>query len=59
MRRYVCGAAREAASKRLRFVAEATLTPIRICWGTPDENAKMTDCYFEKKDWRACAAEVW
>ncbi len=23
-----------------------------------DENAKMTDCYFEKKDWRACAAEV-
>ena len=23
-----------------------------------DENAKMTDCYFEKKDWRACAEEV-
>ena len=23
-----------------------------------DENARMTDCYFEKKDWRACAAEV-
>lgn len=23
-----------------------------------DENAKMTDCYFEKKDWRACTAEV-
>ncbi|KAF5604385.1 CHCH domain-containing protein [Fusarium pseudoanthophilum] len=23
-----------------------------------DENAKMTDCYFEKKDWRACAAEM-
>lgn len=26
--------------------------------GCADENAKMTDCYFEKKDWRACAAEV-
>lgn len=23
-----------------------------------DENSKMTDCYFEKKDWRACAEEV-
>lgn len=23
-----------------------------------EENAKMTDCYFEKKDWRACASEV-
>ena len=23
-----------------------------------EENAKMTDCYFEKKDWRACAGEV-
>ena len=26
--------------------------------GDPDENAKMTDCYFEKKDWRACKDEV-
>ncbi|EWY89039.1 hypothetical protein FOYG_10018 [Fusarium oxysporum NRRL 32931] len=26
--------------------------------GCADENAKMTDCYFEKKDWRACAADV-
>ncbi|KAK5654670.1 hypothetical protein OQA88_6993 [Cercophora sp. LCS_1] len=23
-----------------------------------DENAKMTDCYYEKKDWRACKEEV-
>ena len=23
-----------------------------------DENAKLTDCYFEKKDWRACKEEV-
>jgi hypothetical protein len=23
-----------------------------------DENLKMTDCYFEKKDWRACKNEV-
>ncbi|KAG8423983.1 hypothetical protein J3458_000824 [Metarhizium acridum] len=23
-----------------------------------DENMKMTDCYFERKDWRACAAEM-
>ncbi|CAG9999280.1 unnamed protein product [Clonostachys byssicola] len=26
--------------------------------GCADENAKMTDCYFEKKDWRACTEEV-
>ncbi|KAL6892898.1 hypothetical protein HDV57DRAFT_205505 [Trichoderma longibrachiatum] len=25
---------------------------------TTDENAKMTDCYYEKKDWRACAKEA-
>lgn len=23
-----------------------------------DENMKLTDCYFEKKDWRKCTAEV-
>jgi len=23
-----------------------------------DENAKLTDCYYEKKDWRACKQEV-
>jgi len=23
-----------------------------------DENLKLTDCYFEKKDWRACKREV-
>lgn len=23
-----------------------------------DENMKMTDCYFEKKDWRKCKDEV-
>lgn len=23
-----------------------------------DENAKLTDCYYEKKDWRACKDEV-
>ncbi|VUC28588.1 unnamed protein product [Clonostachys rosea] len=26
--------------------------------GCADENAKMTDCYFEKKDWRACTEEA-
>ncbi|KFH47516.1 Cytochrome oxidase assembly factor-like protein [Hapsidospora chrysogenum ATCC 11550] len=26
--------------------------------GCAEENAKMTDCYFEKKDWRACAKEM-
>ncbi|KAI0145507.1 hypothetical protein GGR57DRAFT_506917 [Xylariaceae sp. FL1272] len=26
--------------------------------GCADENAKLTDCYYEKKDWRACAKEV-
>ncbi|TGO80695.1 hypothetical protein BELL_0002g00170 [Botrytis elliptica] len=25
---------------------------------TAEENSKMTDCYFEKKDWRLCKAEV-
>ena len=24
----------------------------------PDENAKLTDCYYEKKDWRLCKEEV-
>ncbi|KAA8615485.1 CHCH domain-containing protein [Pyrenophora tritici-repentis] len=23
-----------------------------------DENAKLTDCYYEKKDWRACKQEM-
>ncbi|KAL7970277.1 hypothetical protein HDV63DRAFT_34613 [Trichoderma sp. SZMC 28014] len=23
-----------------------------------DENMRMTDCYYEKKDWRACAKEM-
>lgn len=23
-----------------------------------DENAKLTDCYYEKKDWRACKDQV-
>jgi hypothetical protein len=23
-----------------------------------DENMKLTDCYYEKKDWRACKQEV-
>ncbi|EEU47238.1 uncharacterized protein NECHADRAFT_103661 [Fusarium vanettenii 77-13-4] len=27
--------------------------------GCAEENTKMTDCYFEKKDWRACASEVY
>ncbi|KAJ4409211.1 hypothetical protein N0V82_009526, partial [Gnomoniopsis sp. IMI 355080] len=25
--------------------------------GCADENMKMTDCYFEKKDWRQCKDE--
>ncbi|KAI1267893.1 mitochondrial genome maintenance protein mgm101 [Xylariaceae sp. FL1019] len=25
--------------------------------GCADENAKLTDCYYEKKDWRACTKE--
>lgn len=24
----------------------------------PVENTKLTDCYYEKKDWRLCKAEV-
>ncbi|KAF2761146.1 hypothetical protein EJ05DRAFT_497704 [Pseudovirgaria hyperparasitica] len=26
--------------------------------GCAVENARMTDCYYEKKDWRACKAEM-
>ncbi|KAF7906281.1 uncharacterized protein EAE98_005731 [Botrytis deweyae] len=26
--------------------------------GCAEENSKMTDCYFEKKDWRLCKAEL-
>ncbi|KAK4133683.1 Mgm101p-domain-containing protein [Trichocladium antarcticum] len=26
--------------------------------GCADENAKMTDCYYDKKDWRACKQEA-
>ncbi|CAK7267886.1 hypothetical protein SEPCBS57363_002817 [Sporothrix epigloea] len=26
--------------------------------GCADENARLTDCYFEKKDWRACKDEM-
>ncbi|EAT84704.1 hypothetical protein HBI56_177510 [Parastagonospora nodorum] len=26
--------------------------------GCADENTKLTDCYYEKKDWRACKQEM-
>ncbi|KAI0846420.1 hypothetical protein F5Y00DRAFT_145419 [Daldinia vernicosa] len=26
--------------------------------GCADENTKLTDCYYEKKDWRACKKEM-
>ncbi|KAH7040909.1 uncharacterized protein B0I36DRAFT_16728 [Microdochium trichocladiopsis] len=26
--------------------------------GCADENAKLTDCYFDKKDWRQCTQEA-
>ncbi|KAF2735053.1 hypothetical protein EJ04DRAFT_512049 [Polyplosphaeria fusca] len=26
--------------------------------GCADENMKLTDCYYEKKDWRACKSEM-
>ncbi|KAK4238346.1 hypothetical protein C8A03DRAFT_15174 [Achaetomium macrosporum] len=26
--------------------------------GCADENTKLTDCYYEKKDWRACRDEM-
>ncbi|KAF2453261.1 CHCH domain-containing protein [Lineolata rhizophorae] len=26
--------------------------------GCADENARLTDCYYEKKDWRACKHEM-
>ena len=30
------------------------------CWidGSTDENTKMNDCFYEKKDWRLCKNEV-
>ncbi|KAJ3472164.1 hypothetical protein NLG97_g11230 [Lecanicillium saksenae] len=31
----------------------------KLTWmAVTEENAKMTDCYFEKKDWRACTSEM-
>jgi cytochrome c oxidase assembly factor 4 len=30
----------------------------RSAYEFADENAKLTDCYYEKKDWRACKQEV-
>jgi hypothetical protein len=33
--------------------------PLRLTLGGyADENAKLTDCYYEKKDWRLCTKEV-
>lgn len=26
--------------------------------GCSEENAKLTDCYYEKKDWRVCKKEM-
>ncbi|KAK4452680.1 hypothetical protein QBC34DRAFT_377174 [Podospora aff. communis PSN243] len=26
--------------------------------GCAEENTKLTDCYYEKKDWRLCKAEM-
>ncbi|KAL2266021.1 hypothetical protein VTJ83DRAFT_5373 [Remersonia thermophila] len=26
--------------------------------GCAEENARLTDCYYEKKDWRACKDEM-
>ncbi|EGO54335.1 hypothetical protein NEUTE1DRAFT_148691 [Neurospora tetrasperma FGSC 2508] len=26
--------------------------------GCSDENARLTDCYYEKKDWRLCKSEM-
>ena len=37
---------------RCRDFATTQLTSIL------DENTKLTDCYYEKKDWRACKQEV-
>lgn len=31
--------------------------PPLMCLNT-EENAKLTDCYYEKKDWRQCKEEV-
>ncbi|KAI0593242.1 hypothetical protein F4775DRAFT_522686 [Biscogniauxia sp. FL1348] len=41
------------AGKRLRQAKEMTLTT-----GLVDENAALTDCYYEKKDWRECKKEM-
>ncbi|KAK1498129.1 hypothetical protein CCUS01_12905 [Colletotrichum cuscutae] len=38
------------------WITALTLTSTLVV--SVDENAKLTDCYFEKKDWRQCAAEM-
>jgi hypothetical protein len=43
-----------AQAAQVRELADNHRTGLTL----PDENAKLTDCYYEKKDWRACKAEV-
>lgn len=31
---------------------------VRFLTGNVDENMKLTDCYYDKKDWRVCSEEV-
>lgn len=43
----------QASNGGVRVASELQLTS-----GSTEENSRLTDCYFDKKDWRACRKEV-
>jgi cytochrome c oxidase assembly factor 4 len=57
MRRSDLGKRRPALSEANELTQETRDKRI-YSTGCADENTKLTDCYYEKKDWRACKQEV-
>ncbi|KAL5412962.1 hypothetical protein PMIN03_004032 [Paraphaeosphaeria minitans] len=52
-------AARADASSKMQDDDEPDDWDKRIfSTGCADENMRLTDCYYEKKDWRLCKKEV-
>ncbi|KAM3074378.1 hypothetical protein ACMFMF_006391 [Clarireedia jacksonii] len=51
---YCCPQQISAAAKKYFYGRDKRI----FSTGCADENSKMTDCYFEKKDWRLCKQEL-
>ena len=59
-----------ALTQQLAGTRESSLQVVPVCFSPPivsrqigddhntEEQLKMNDCYFEKKDWRACKKDV-